>query len=189
MPHAADTASTTDASRACLAELRTLAGTDGGPMERHCLRVYEIAVELGRRRGAEVDREVLLCAAWLHDAGLYPGAASHDTYVVDGRRLAARVLDPFGWPPERLALTGDAIERHHELRAQWRRGNEVELMRRADLIDVSGGVVRYGLDRPWLHDLYARVSRKGMVGEIGRLVGRALRERPLTMAAIFMRGS
>jgi hypothetical protein len=156
-------------------------------MERHCLRVYEIAVELGRRRGAHVDREVLVCAAWLHDAGLYPGAASSDTYVVDGRRLLKRVVGPFGWPDERLALAGDAIERHHELRPQWRRGNEVELMRRADLIDVSGGLVKYGLDAGWLHDLAVRVPRVGMAREIARLVAGALRTRPLTMAAIFIR--
>jgi hypothetical protein len=187
MPHAADTACTTDAARACLAELRSLCGEDGGPMERHCLRVYEIAGELARRRGHDVDRELLLCAAWLHDAGLYAGAATHATYVVDGRHLLERVLAPFEWDAERLRLAGDAVERHHELRPQWSRGEEVELMRRGDLIDVSGGLVRFGLDRPWLRDLAHRVSRRGMIGHIGRLVGGALRQRPLTMLEIFWR--
>jgi len=187
LPHAADTACTTDAARACLAELRSLAGGPASAMERHCLRVFEIAAELARRRGVDPDREVLLCAAWLHDAGLYPGAATRETYVVDGRHLAERVVGPFGWPSERMTLLGDAIERHHELRQQWRRGAEVELMRRADLVDVSAGLVRFGLDRPWLHHLNEQVARKGMVGEIGKLVGRALRERPTTMAAIFLR--
>jgi hypothetical protein len=185
--YAADTACTTESARACLAELRSLARGPDGPMERHCLRVYEIAGELGARRGLELDRELLLCAAWLHDAGLYPGASSSDAYVADGRRLALRVLAPFGWAPERLTVLGDAIERHHDLRPQWRRGNEVELTRRADLVDVSGGLVRFGLDRPWLHHLAERVSRAGMAREIGRLVARAARERPLTLPTIFLR--
>jgi hypothetical protein len=157
-------------------------------MECHCLRVYEIAAELARRRGIDPDRELLLCAAWLHDAGLYAGAASGEPYVVDGRRLAVAELARFNWAPERLELLSDAIERHHDIRSQWRRGAEVELIRRADLVDVSGGLARFGLDRPWLHDLFARVPRRGMFAEIGRLVGRALRERPGSMAAIFLRG-
>jgi HD domain len=187
VPGAADQACTTPATEACLAELRSLSGTVDGPMERHGLRVYEIACELAAKRGIDVDRELLLCVAWLHDAGLYPGAASSDTYVVDGRHLLERVVAPFDWPAERLELGGNAVERHHELRAQWRAGNEVELIRRADLVDVSGGVVRFGLDRAWLRELNARVPRDGLVGEIARLVGGALRTRPLTMVQIFVR--
>jgi hypothetical protein len=187
LPPAAESACTTEATLACLAELRSLCGAEDGPMERHGLRVYEIACELGRRRKVEADRDLLLCVALLHDAGLYPGAASSDTYVVDGRHLLVRVLAPFAWPPERVALAGDAVERHHELRPQWSHGTEVELIRRADLIDVSAGAVRFGLDRAWLRGLAERIPRAGMTGEIGRLVLGALRARPLTMLEIFHR--
>lgn len=183
----ADTAYTTEPARACLTELRALCGEQNGPMERHGLRVYEIARELARRRGLDVDAELLACVGWLHDAGLYPGAASEDTYVVDGRRLLERILDSFDWPAERVTLAGDAVERHHELRPQWSRGTEVELIRRADLIDISGGAIRFGLDRPWLRDLFVRVPRAGLAREIARLVGGALRHRPLTMLEIFLR--
>ncbi len=189
MPHAADTACTTDASRACLAELRSLSGEVAGPMERHGLRVYEIAGEMARRRGLDVDREVLLCAAWLHDAGLYAGASTRSTYVVDGRHLLERVVATFDWPSERLRLAGDTIERHHELRSQWHRAHEIELMRRADLVDISAGAVRFGLDRGWLHDLAERIPRRGMAGHIAKLVGGALRTKPLTMLEIFRRPS
>jgi hypothetical protein len=183
----ADTVSTTEASRACLEQLRELAEAPDSAMERHCLRVYEIAAELGRRRGISIDHELLACAAWLHDAGLYPAVATRESYVRDGRRLAERLLSPFEWAPERLTRLGDAIERHHELRPQWTRGAEVELVRRADLVDVSQGLVRLGLDRAWLRDLSRRIPRDGMVREIGRLVAIAARERPLTLPAIFVR--
>ncbi len=158
-------------------------------MERHGMRVYEITCELGRRRGTPIDRELLLCVAWLHDAGLYPGAASHESYVLDGRRLLERVVGPFEWQPARVTLAGDAVERHHELRPQWDRGDEVELIRRADLVDVSGGLIRFGIDRAWLKALADRVPRKGLAREIARLVGGALKTRPLTMLAIFLRSN
>jgi hypothetical protein len=183
----ADAVSGTEAARACLSKLRELAGASDTPMERHCLRVYEIAVELGRRRGLELDLELLVCAAWLHDAGLYPGAATHDAYVRDGRRLAERLLAAEAWPQARLERLGDAIERHHELRPQFARGAEVELMRRADLVDVSQGLISFGLDREWLRALSRRVPRKGMFRDIGRLLAIAARERPLSLPSIFIR--
>jgi hypothetical protein len=175
----------TAAERACLDKLRELSGETEGSMERHCARVLAIAVELGRRRGLELDRELLGCAAWLHDAGLYEGAASAAAYVTDGRRLVAEVLAPFSWPAERLRVCGDAVERHHALRAQWKLGPEVELLRRADLVDVSAGVVSYGLERSWLKDLFARVPRDGFFRGLLPLLGRTLRDRPLSAPRIF----
>jgi hypothetical protein len=154
-------------------------------MERHCARTFVIAEELGRRGGHELDRELLLCAAWLHDAGLYPGAATKDTYVRDGRRMAQSTLADHGWDPARLTRLGDAIEYHHELRPQWDRGAEVELMRRADLVEVSQTLVTFGLPRGWLRGLRRQISPKGMVAEIGRLLAGALRERPGTIPRIF----
>ena len=122
------------------------------------------------------------------DAGLYPGAASSDTYVRDGRRLAERTLAVFDWPPDRLRRLGNAVEYHHELRAQWDRGAEVELMRRADLVEVSQNPVRFGLPRPWLRALRRRIPVDGMGREIGRLVARVLRERPGTLPRVFAPG-
>jgi HD domain len=182
---AADDLATTAAERACLVALRDLAGGADSAMERHCVRVYEIAVEVARRRGLEVDRELLLCAALLHDAGIYPAAASDAAYVTDGRRLAARVLAPFGWPEERLERCGGAIERHHALRSQWAAGAEVEVLRRADLVGLSGGLVRAGLDGAWLRDLARRVPRRGLMRALLPLIGRMIRDRPATVPRIF----
>ena len=154
-------------------------------MVNHCARAFVIAEELASRDGLSVDRELLLCAAWMHDAGLYPQVATHDTYVADGRHLAERLLD---WPPERMDLLGDTIEYHHELRPQGERGAEVELMRRADLVEVSQTAVTFGLTRRRLRGLRSAIPPAGMVPEIGVLLGRALRERPGSLPRIFTAG-
>lgn len=122
-----------EAERTCLAALRAATHEPDGPMERHCVRQFLIAERLGADAAQEIDREVLLCAALLHDAGLFRGVATGDVYVTDSRRLAERTLAPFGWAPARLARCLDAVEQHHALgsRAAW--GTEVELVRRADL--------------------------------------------------------
>lgn len=172
---------TTPASLRCLAALRDLTGDVGGPMERHSLRVVLLAEELARLGGHAVDSEVLLCAGLLHDIGLYPGAASKAAYVTDSRRLAERMLTDAGWTAERVRLAADAVEYHHELRPQWKRGAEVELMRRADLVEVSHGLLSAGVPKAFRQDLLTRIPRQGFVGEVMRGLGRALRERPATL--------
>ena len=159
----------TDAERAALAKLRELTGETGGAMERHGLRLHLIAERLAERRSRELDREVMLCAALLHDAGGYPGAFTGGPYVTDGRRLAEEVLAPFGWEPDRLRRCLDAIELHHHYRGQWDRGTEVELLRRADRIDLRPPLTG------WLREIARRVPRRGLYREVGRIVARSAR--------------
>jgi len=181
----ADELAETPAERACLDALRTASGESDGAMERHCVRQFLIAWRLGEDGHLDVDRELLLCAAFLHDAGLFAGVASDDVYVSDSRRLTERTLEPFGWEPERLRRCLDAAEQHHALRARWELGAEVELMRRSDLVDVSGGVIAFGIDRWWLRNLARELPRKGFYGLLAHEVGRMLRERPGTIPRIW----
>jgi hypothetical protein len=188
-PHSTfDELAISSTERAALSRLRTATGEIGGPMERHCLRCRHIGAELATRRSWIVDGEVLTVAAILHDIGLYPGVATADTYVADGAALARSLLAEHGWSPTRIELCAEAVDRHHELRRQRSRGVEVEALRLADLVDVSGGLLRFGLDREWLRSLRRAVPARGLGGELAREVGRALRERPLSLPRIFLRG-
>jgi hypothetical protein len=181
----ADDLVTTDAERACLAALRAATGETDGPMERHCVRQFLVAERLGEPTPAVIDRELLLCAALVHDAGLYPGVSTEDVYVTDSRRLAERTLAPFGWPHERLARCLDAVEQHHALRSRRDWGAEVELIRRSDLVDVTRGLVAFGLPRTWLRELFRSMPRMGFYRMLASEVLRMARERPRTLARIF----
>jgi hypothetical protein len=180
----ADDVVSTEPERASLRALREATRTADGPMERHCLRVFVIAERSGAELGRRVDREVLLCASLLHEIGAYPIAATGDVYTADGRRFAGQLLDPFGWPEMRIRACGDAIENHHRLSEVWELGPETELVRRADLVDVSGGLVAFGLSRGWLRGLFSAVSREGLYTEIGRIVAGFIRDRPETIPDI-----
>lgn len=182
---AADELAGTDPERACLATLRELCGETDGPMERHSVRVYLLARKLAEHGGHEVDAELMLCAAFLHDLGLYPGAASKAAYVTDSRRLAERVLGDAGWSAGRIELCGEAVERHHELTAQWAHGTEVELLRRADLVEVSQHLIAFGLSREERAETLRTARREGFVGEVARGLARAARQRPASMWRIF----
>jgi hypothetical protein len=181
----ADELARTDPERACLAELRAASGETDGAMERHCVRQFLIAERLGESVPGGVDRELMLCAAFLHDAGLYPGVSTGDAYVTDGRRLAERTLAPFEWTADRLARCLDAIEQHHASRSRWDWGAEVELIRRADLIDASRGLVAFGVPRAWLRDLRRSVPWTGFWRYLAGQILRMLRERPRSIARVF----
>jgi hypothetical protein len=177
----ADALSATPAARAALEALRAAAGAHG-PMERHCLRHFAIAERLAGDRA--FDRELLLCTSWLHDAGLH--TPSRDPYVTEGARLAARVLAPFGWPPERLQRCMDACEQHHAPRSRMAMGLEVELVRQADLVDVTRGIVNFGLDRRWLGALFRDVPRDGFWRLVGKSFRSELSHRPASLIGVFV---
>jgi hypothetical protein len=181
----ADEVVSTDPERASLQALREATRMADGPMERHCLRVFVIAERLAAELDRRVDREVLLCASLLHDIGAYPPASTGDVYTADGRRFAERMLERFAWPEIRVRACGDAIEHHHKLSPMWELGPETEVVRRADLVDVSGGIVAFGLSRGWLRGLFSAVPRDGLYGEIARITASFVRERPETIPEIF----
>jgi len=164
----ADELAKTDAERVCLAALREATGAGDDPMERHCVRQFLIAERMASDRGLEVNRELLLCATFLHDAGLYDSVTTGDVYVADSRRLAERTLAPFDWPPERLALCLDAIEQHHAQRSRWKWGAEVELVRRSDLVELSRGLVNFGVSRAGSTSSSARFPASGLYRLIAR---------------------
>ena len=177
----------TDTERVALGRLREITGQTGGAMERHCLRVFLIADRLATAREANVDREVLLTAGLLHDIGLYDEASHGGVYVTEGAEFTAELLKQRGWGEARIRLCFDAIERHHEIRSQWGHGTEVELIRRADLVDLTSSLVTFGLTREWLRDLFRSVPRDGTYATIGWEVTKQLTHRPLKFAQIFWR--
>ncbi|MDX6664541.1 MAG: hypothetical protein QOG68_747, partial [Solirubrobacteraceae bacterium] len=143
----------------CRDALRAACGAEEGPIERHSRRVLLFAERLAGDRA--FDREVIACACWLHDIGLYPSVATKAAYVTDGRRVAEELLA--GWEPERLRLCADAVELHHEPRSQAHRGLEVELLRVADRVEVSQGLLRAGLPRAFVRSVRRDVPVRGFV--------------------------
>jgi hypothetical protein len=177
----ADELCTTPAELEALRALRGLAGTDSA-MERHCHRQFLIAVRLAGARA--YDRELLLCGCWLHDAGVYIDSSA--PYVTEGGLLAARIVEPYAWEPERRQRLLDACEQHHAPRSRIKLGLEVELLRQADLVDVSAGLVNFGLDRGWLKALFGEVPRSGFIRLLGRIAAHELRTRPTSLVRVFI---
>lgn len=174
----------TDAERRSLAELRAATGEADGVMERHCARCFLICERLAAAYRTELDREAMLCAALLHDIGLYPTVSAGGIYTEEGADLARRVGREAGWDDARIELCATACERHHKLSPQIEHGAEVEFLRLADRVEVSG-VLRAGLNRGELAEINAAAPRDGFYAGLVKLVWPVLRDRPATLIHVF----
>lgn len=185
MTAVADTLAQTELEQRSLEALRDASGELDGPMERHCVRCFLFVEALAQGRGVTIDRELCLSAALLHDIGLYDSVTHGGVYTDEGGVLAERLFTEAGASPERAHLAAETCAQHHALRDQSARGAEVELMRLADRIELSGGLLRAGLARDQVRRIFDRVSRRGLYRVIGGLVAHAVRERPTTVPKIF----
>lgn len=181
----ADELARTALEQRALAEVRDASGVVDGPMERHGVRCFLLIEPLAQTRVVEIDRKVALCAALVHDLGIYPSVSAGGVYVDESAELATRLFAEA--EPQRGRVCADACRYHHALADQSSRGIEVELLRLADQIEVGGGVRRCGLSRAEIRRIGEVVPRDGFYREIGRLLVRALRDRPATLPKIFKR--
>jgi HD domain len=174
-----------DAERRALAALRDASGETDGPMERHCVRCFLLCEKLAAKHDADLDREVVLCAAFLHDIGVYDSVTHGGVYTEEGAELAHRMALEAGWDEPRARLCADACAYHHALRSKWELGAEVEMMRLADRIEVSGGLFRSGLTRDDVREVNATAPRDGFYRGLAHVVWPMLRTRPLTIPSVF----
>jgi HD superfamily phosphodiesterase len=181
----ADSLVQTDAEGRALSGLRDASGETDGVMERHCVRCFLLCEKLAARHSADLDREVVLCAAFLHDIGVYDSVTHGGVYTQEGAALAREMALEAGWDERRAGLCADACAYHHSVRSKWELGAEVETMRLADRIEVFAGLFRGGLGREDVREVNAEVPREGFYRGLAGVAWPMLRSRPLTVPQIF----
>ena len=86
----------------------------------------------------------------------------------------------------RLRVCLDAIELHHVPHQLWDFANEAEMIRRADPVEGSAGLLSFGLSHGWLRgDLFLKVPRRGFYRMFACHGARALVNRPGTLPKMF----
>ena len=121
-------------------------GEDYQGYRGHVYRLFNFCLTL--RPCTEEEKTKVAIAACFHDLGLW----SHLTldYIPPAVSHAAEYLANTGrqaWSEEITLMIG----MHHKVRAYTDRQYPlVELFRKADLVDVSWGVVRYGIPRSYV---------------------------------------
>lgn len=158
----------------------SLLGGDFEPYKNHCYRVFNAAAIMSRAQGDELDK--LAIAAYFHDIGIW----SDNTfdYLQPSARRARQYLeqqDLEDWQEEVSAM----ITEHHKLSTTCGQGSLVEAFRRADWIDVSLGLLRFGVARDVLRQLRSSFPNKGFHKRLVDLTLQRMRRHPLSPLPMF----
>ena len=149
-------------------------GGDFTAYRNHCYRVANLCAAL---QPDEAAMEKIALAAAFHDLGIW--TAQTFDYLAPSVDLACRHLGcngHAGWESQ----VADMIREHHRIRPFRGAGAElVEPFRRADLIDVSRGIFRFGLPRAQVREIFARWPNAGFHKRLVQLTLREIRRHPL----------
>ena len=124
----------------------------------------------------EVWEEKLSIAAAFHDLGIWT-AGTWD-YLAPSQALAREHLTAIGraqWSDEIVA----AIETHHKITVCAKLSSPLsEAFRRADLVDLSFGILSFGLERDFVSRVRGLYPNAGFHRRLAQLTARALVSSP-----------
>ena len=150
-------------------------GCDAIGYRHHAYRVANFYWQLLPGNPAVLEK--LSIAVAFHDLGIWT-AGTFD-YLPPSRALAREHLRAVGrpdWQDEVDAM----IDHHHRLRRMPPEAHaSVEMFRRADWIDVSRGVLRFGLPRAVVREVRAAFPDAGFHRRLLQLTLQRLRRHPL----------
>ncbi|MGB1580314.1 MAG: HD domain-containing protein [Nevskiales bacterium] len=159
---------------------KALLGKDYAAYRNHCWRVFNCAAIMTNAEGDDLDK--LAIAAYFHDIGIWsdqtfdylaPSAARAQSYLSD------QGLDD--WADEISAI----ITEHHKVSAARGQGRLVEAFRRADWMDVTLGMLRFGVSQDILSRLRKQFPNEGFHKRLVSLTLQQLRRNPLSPLPMF----
>lgn len=149
-------------------------GRDFEGYRNHTYRVVNLCVALSPAAAAQPEKVAV--AAAFHDLGIWTDGTFD--YLEPSIQLAKAHLAHVGkteWEPEVTQM----IREHHKI-TTYRGGSSelVEPFRRADWVDVSRGLLRFGLSGKLVKQLYATWPSAGFHQRLGQLSLQRLRTHP-----------
>lgn len=156
-------------------------GQDFPGYRNHTYRVLNFAAAFA---GPEPEPlEKLAIAATFHDLGIWT-AGTFD-YLPPSEALAQEYLTQTGrtgWEPEVRAM----IREHHKVTPyRGAAGGLVETFRKADWVDVSHGLLRFGLRRSLLREVFSTFPNAGFHKKLVQLSSRRLLSHPWNPLPMF----
>jgi len=158
-----------------LAEYRNIIGEDLTAYKHHVYRVIHFCLHL-KPDSDEEQEEKIIIAACFHDLGIWTNNTFD--YLEPSIVLANEYLkqrDREEWSVEVELM----IDNHHKIGEYA--DNElplVEVFRKADLIDVSLGIVRMGLPRSFVKQTKAAFPNAGFHKRLIQLTGKQMLKNP-----------
>jgi hypothetical protein len=155
---------------------RSVLGADYEAYRNHCMRLFNFCTALAGE-GSGVENKIAIAAVF-HDLGIW--TENTLDYLAPSQLLAQRYLEKnfkASWCKEIDAM----ISEHHKLtpyrlNPSWL----VEPFRKADLIDLSGGLIRFRLPNDFVADVLEAYPNAGFHKMLARLAIKRLKTKPFT---------
>jgi hypothetical protein len=147
---------------------RSILGADHDAYRNHAYRVFNLCRYMAGVAATRDDK--IAIAAAFHDLGLFPdGRLDYLEPSIASMRDWTEATGHASWVAE-LALM---IDMHHRVRTyEGAFAALVEPFRKADWIEVSVGVLRFGVPRQLLHELRHAFPLAGFYGTVSKAIGR-----------------
>ena len=159
-----------------LAGYRPVLALDYDAYRNHCMRLFNFCSALAGESGA-ADQKIAIAAAF-HDLGIW--TENTFDYLAPSQLLARCYLEKnfkASWCNEIDAMIGE----HHKL-TRYRDNPSwlVEPFRKADLIDLSGGLIRFRLPDDFVSDVLDAYPNAGFHKMLARLAVKRLKTNPFS---------
>lgn len=151
-------------------------GGDFNAYRNHTYRVVNLCAALSPCADASLEKVAL--AAAFHDLGIW--TAHTFDYLAPSIELACGHLACTGHDDWRDTVAGMIREHHKIRRFRGEAAGMIEPFRRADWIDVSLGVLSFGLQRERMREIFARWPNAGFHKRLAQLTFKRLRTHPLS---------
>lgn len=127
------------------------------PYLNHASRVFSIAEKLDKE--SVLDTRMLAIACAFHDLGIW--TENTWDYLNPSERLCSEYLRTHILEKESEEILS-MIRNHHKLLPyKGKHSKTVELFRKADLIDFSGGLIRFGIPKKEYQELLTAFPSRG----------------------------
>jgi hypothetical protein len=148
-------------------------GADRAAYEGHAMRVLNFCAALAPQA---TDVDTVAIASAFHDIAVWPDG--NLDYLGPSAERARQWLAERASPASPAAVSL-MIELHHKLTPyKGEHATLVEPYRRADLVDVSVGLVRFGLPGEFVREVRARFPNAGFHRALARVIGGWLPRHP-----------
>jgi len=155
-------------------------GRDLAAYRNHAHRVFNFACALAPP-GPEMERKVAV-ASYFHDIGIWTDRTFD--YLAPSIQRASAYLEAHdlrAWTPEITAM----IAEHHKVTPARADLPLVEAFRKADWIDVSLGLRRFGMSRAFVHEVRHAFPNAGFHRRLVTLTWERTRRHPLSPLPMF----
>ena len=154
---------------------------EGLGLRHHCLRLDRFTSMLLEQAGLRLDRDLLYLAAMLHDLGLVVDDVEGDSYLARSQALFRRETADLGLDPGQSAAIDECLLYNHRVRPVPGTGPEAERFRQAVWIEHSRGLLRFGLDRGAIRQVFAELPRDNLDRVLLDFTRRVLVTEPRTL--------